>query len=266
MDSASQENMTADLLNASLIDRQDLNDELCIIRTRLDSGRVPSFEPGQFITIGLPNRSLDRPRWIRRAYSIASSANIRDYLELYVVLVQEGKLTPRIWDLHTGDRIWMDDKAKGHFTLRDIPPDKDLVMISTGTGIAPYMSMLRTYAGQSRWNRFVVIHGARLVVDLGYRHELERISHTDPTVYFIPTVTREPSKSTWQGLRGRVQAAIEKDHYEAAVGATLDPKNCHVFLCGNPDMIRGIQQTLESRGFVTDARRQKGNLHFERYW
>ena len=258
--------MVADLLNARVIDRQDVNDELCIFRVRPDKGQAPLFEPGQFITIGLPNRSSERPPLIRRAYSIASSAKIRDYLELYVVLVQEGKLTPRIWDLHPGDRLWMDDKAKGHFTLRNIPSDKDLVMISTGTGIAPYMSMVRTYADQSRWDRFIIIHGVRSTSDLGYRRELEQCSHADSAIYYIPTVTREPTNSSWQGLRGRVHVAIDANHYQAAVGAPLEPKHSHVFLCGNPDMIRSLQQILESRGFVTDGRHQKGNLHFERYW
>ena len=268
--------MTTNPFNTTLINRQDVTDDLCIIRLRSDSGQVPDYEPGQFITIGLPKPSASdspvgrsdpgRPRLIRRAYSIASSPMTRDYIELYVALVGDGKLTPRIWDLHPGDRLWMDDQTKGDFTLEGIPPDKDFVMIGTGTGLAPYMSMLRTYRGQSRWNRFVVIHGVRLAQDLGYRQELEQASAEDSTVFYIPTVTREPDSSPWQGLRGRVQVALEDKTYQQLVGAGLDTTTCHVFLCGNPDMITSVQVMLESRGFITKTRRQPGNIHFERYW
>jgi len=268
--------MAIDPFNTTLIHRQDVTDDLCIIRLRPDSGQVPDYEPGQSITIGLPRPpapdspvarpASGRPRLIRRAYSIASSPVTRDYIELYVALVGDGKLTPRLWDLHPGDRLWMDNQTKGEFTLSGISPDKDLVMVSTGTGLAPYMSMLRTYRGQSRWNRFVVIHGVRLAQDLGYRQELEQIIAEDPTVFYIPTVTREPDSSPWQGLRGRVQAALEATIYQRWVGAELDAATCHVFLCGNPDMISSVQATLESRGFVTQTRQQPGNIHFERYW
>lgn len=268
--------MTADPFNTTLIDRQDVTEDLCIIRLRPDSGQALDYEPGQFITIGLPRpptlnspaarMGSDRVRLIRRAYSIASSPLTRDHIELYVALVEQGKLTPRLWDLYPGDRIWMDDQTKGEFTLEGIGSDKDLVMVGTGTGLAPYMSMLRTYQGQSRWNRFVVIHGVRLVQDLGYRQELEQISTADPTVFYVPTVTREPDSSPWQGLRGRVQVVLEEETYQRLVGAKLDPARCHVFLCGNPDMISSVQAILESRGFVTQTRQQSGNIHFERYW
>lgn len=268
--------MTTNSLNATITDRQDVTDELCIIRLRPDDRPVPRFEPGQFITIGLPGPvgpakgKSAKPggplRSTRRAYSIASSASVSDHLELYVVLVQTGRLTPRLWDLHPGDRLWLADKAQGHFTLEGIPPHKDLVMVSTGTGIAPYMSMLRTYRGQGRWRRFVVIHGARYAQDLGYRQELEETATQDPTVVYIPTATREPQGSSWRGLRGRVQVALEAATYGRLVGAPLDPDGCHVFLCGNPDMIRGVQQLLEPLGFVTAGRHVAGNIHFERYW
>ena len=268
--------MTTDPFNTTLINRQDVTDDLCIIRLRPDSGQVPDFEPGQSISIGLPrpptaDRSAvrpasDRPRLIRRAYSIASSPVIRDYVELYVALVGDGKLTPRVWDLHPNDRLWMDHQIKGEFTLQGITPGKDLVMVGTGTGLAPYISMLRTYRGQSRWNRFVIIHGVRLAQDLGYRQELERISAEDPTVFYIPMVTREPESSPWQGMRGRVQVALEDGTYQRLMGGKLDSATCQVFLCGNPDMISCVQSMLELRGFVMQTRQQPGNIHFERYW
>lgn len=264
-------------LNATLIERDDLTDELAIIRVRPDTGGVPTFEPGQYITIGLPDDNLGpapaashrasaQQRLIRRAYSIASSSNQRDWLEFYVVLVRDGRLTPHLWEVPVGGRVWVDQKAKGRFTLQDIPTNKDLVMVCTGTGIAPYMSMLRTYRGQDRWRRFVVIHGVRLAQDLGYRQELEQAAAQDPAVIYIPTATREPEGSDWQGMRGRVQAVLEEQTYRRLTGDPFTPERCHVFLCGNPTMIVSVQPLLETKGFVTQTARTPGNLHFERYW
>ncbi len=270
---------SSDILNASLIYREDFNNELRVIRIRPDSGEVAPFKPGQFTTIGLPRDPSDEPpanapqgpgkprtRLLRRAFSIASSANERDHLELYVVLVDDGRFTPMLWDLNEGDKIWMDDKIKGGFTLDGVPPDKDLVLVATGTGLAPYLSMLRTHRGQDRWRRLVIIHGVRLADDLGYREELERASAEDETVVYLPTVTREPDDSDWQGLRGRVQAVLEPEAYEQAVGAKLDPQQCHVFLCGNPAMITSSEEMLKGHGFTLQTRDQPGNIHFERYW
>ena len=270
--------MESDLTNATLIRREDLTESLSIVRVRPDSGVVPRFTPGQFVRLGVPRgpapgqpaagsgRRAGRVRLTRRAYSIASAPTVPDWLEFFVVRVEEGRLTPRLWEIDPGGTLWMDDTAKGEFTLDVAPPDKDLVMVSTGTGVAPFVSMLRTYRGQGRWRRFVLVNGARRVADLGYRGELEAIASEDPTVTYIPLVTLEDEGSAWEGLRGRVQTALESGTYAELVGAPLTPACCHVFLCGNPAMITDVQRLLEARGFVTDSREQRGTIHFERYW
>ncbi|MCX5662088.1 MAG: ferredoxin--NADP reductase [Planctomycetota bacterium] len=272
--------MPDDVLNATIIYRRDLNPELAVVRIAPDAGQVPPFEPGQFCTIGLPRAdsppasvpvvegAKPRPRMVRRAYSIASSAKVRDYYELYLVLVPEGKLTPRLWDIKQGGRIWLEEKAGGHFTLKDAPPGKDLVMISTGTGLAPFISMLKTYRGDTprRWRRLVIVHGARVEPDLGYRDELEAIAKEDPTLVYMPLLTREPAGSPWKGLRGRVQTALEPHTYRDTVGAPLDPAQTEVYLCGNPDMIEDVRQRLEAQGFTTQMPDKPGTIHFERYW
>jgi ferredoxin--NADP+ reductase len=267
--------MEHDPTNASLIERVDLTDVLSVVKIRPDSGTIPPFVPGQFFRLGLPRvdemggvavRKSGRVRYTKRAYSIASSANITDHVEFFVVRVEEGALTPRLWDLDVGDRIWLDSAAKGEFTLDLAPAGKDLVMVSTGTGIAPFVSMLRTYRGQDRWRRFVLVNGSRFAADLAYRDEVHALVRTDPTVYYIPLVTREPAGGAWAGLRGRVQVALEPATYAKLVGAPLDPATCHVFLCGNPAMIDEVQAILEARGFQADTRDAPGNIHFERYW
>lgn len=264
-----------DPLNATLIRREDLTPEIAIFRLRYDDGDAPDFEPGQFTTIGFVADDQPEPRpgrrprikLIRRAYSIASSPRVRDHIELYVVVVNEGKLTPRLWDMKPGDRIFMDRRISGHFTLDGVPEGKDLVMISTGTGLAPYVSMLKTYRGTGRWRRFIIIHCTRLCQDLGYQAELEQIAREDPSVTYLPTCTREPVGSIWEGMRGRVHLALEPDFYHRLVGAPLTPEDCHVFLCGNPQMIDECEQQLQQRGFVVKSREHPdGNIHFERYW
>lgn len=252
------------VLNATLVSRMDFNEELAVFRIKPDGGPVAEFQPGQYTTIGLPDDEPDlkRPRLIRRAYSIASSPNDREAMEFYIVRVQDGALTPRLWELKEGDRLWLDNRAKGLFTLDATRPGKDLVMLSTGTGLAPYIAMLRTWRGQPRWRRFIIINGVRQARDLGYREELEAIHRAGDCVY-IPVVSREPD---FPGLRGRINVALEDAVYEAQTGGRLLPEECHVFLCGNPDMITGTQAWLESRGFTLHSKRSPGNIHLEKYW
>jgi ferredoxin/flavodoxin---NADP+ reductase len=208
----------------------------------------------------------DQPRQVRRAYSIASSPSTRDYVELLVVLVNTGRLTPRLWDVAEDGRLWMSEKIAGHFTLDGLPPDRDAVMVSTGTGIAPFVSMLRTYAGQKRWRRCALINGVRSEIDLAYRDEIMELCRRDPGITYIPTLTREPADSLWGGPRGRVQSLLEGPAFELLAGTPLDPARCHVYLCGNPAMITDVQHMLAARGFTLDGRDMPGNLHFERYW
>ncbi|MEX2215942.1 MAG: FAD-binding oxidoreductase [Phycisphaeraceae bacterium] len=136
--------MDASLANARLIARSDLNADLCIVRIAPDSGQVPAFEPGQFATLGLPESDEAPGRLVRRPYSIASSPDARDHIELLLARVKEGHFTSRFWPLRPGSPIWLDPHIHGRFTLAAVPPDADLVMVATGTGIAPFMSMLRT--------------------------------------------------------------------------------------------------------------------------
>src|SRR5215470_9347942 len=138
-------------LNAVITQREDWAPGLVVVRIAPVGWELPPFTPGQFATIGLPasaprlpgcdpeDPALDPGRFIRRAYSIASSSTQHEYLELYVALVTSGELTPRLLALGPGDRLWLGPKITGMFTLKEIPPDKDLVMVATGTGLAPYM-------------------------------------------------------------------------------------------------------------------------------
>lgn len=273
------------LLNATLIERHDLTDALSIVRIRPDGGELPPFEAGQYCTVGLPKDAQeqaayppnDSRRLVRRAYSIASPPHRREELELLVIRVDEGKLTSKLWELDPGARLFVDAKIRGEFTLRQVPAGKDLVMVATGTGLAPFMSILREHWHRPgwpletanefrRWRRLTIIHGVRMKPDLAYRAELEALAHDDPDFRYIPILSSDHGDDGWSGLRGRVQVALDPPTFRQLVGVELDPAASHVFLCGNPGMIVEVQKLLESRGFVTHSKRQPGNIHFERYW
>ncbi|MCB0344875.1 MAG: ferredoxin--NADP reductase [Bdellovibrionales bacterium] len=262
-------------MNAIVSQQQHVADGLWIVRVKPDSGEVPEFVAGQYAELGFPQDALDgsqcppdseKRKIVRRAYSIASAPSDRAGLEFFIVRVDEGQLTPKLYGLDVGDRVWLGPKIKGKFTLEEIPRDKNLIMVSTGTGLAPYVSMLREYGANPPWKRFVVIHGVRNSHDLGYREELEQAAKSDPRVIYIPSVTREPEGSNWSGLRGRVNTLLEPEAFERIAGFELSPEDCHVFLCGNPDMITSVQESLEARGFSKHSKRSPGNIHFERYW
>ena len=267
------------LLNASVVYREDLTPELAVIRVKPDKGDAPDFKPGQYATIGLPPAEGDEEQqakkglarfWLR-PYSIASSPLEKGYLEFYIALVEDGALTPKLWDLAEGDRLWMGPKCKGTFTMDPVPAGKTLVTISTGTGLAPFMSMYKTYRDTGRWEKFVIVHGTRFCGDLGYKAEIEALAEKDETLTYLPTCSREPEpaddSADWLGLRGRVNVAIEEGAFADLTGVPLDAENCHVFLCGNPQMIEEVEADLQARGFVTrDREHPEGNIHHEKYW
>lgn len=262
--------------NATIVRRRDLNARVAVLHVQPDAGSIHDFVPGQFLQLGLPvdadtvRASEDPPKrtkLVKRSYSIASSPHERDAYELCVALVEAGKLTPKLKPLPVGARIWHDTHPKGFFTMEKVPDVRDLVFVATGTGIAPFVSMLRCYRNvPNRFRRFVIVHGAREASDLAYHEELIAAAKSDDRVHYMPVLSREPEASGWSGMRGRVQAALEDAQFAAHTKVPLEADNAHVFLCGNPEMIQAVRDLLSARGFVADTVKVPGNLHFERYW
>ena len=250
--------------NATVCFREELHSELIILRVKPLDGVIPHFVPGQYAELGLVNEGTGKI--VRRAYSISSPATGVDYLEFFLVKVEDGALTPGLFELRNGDPVFLGTKVKGKFTLEQIPKDKTLVAISTGTGIAPYISMLREFKDSPSWRKFVIIHGVRHVEDLGFRHELESLARSHRHIVYIPVVSREKEGSSWTGLRGRVPVALSEENYLPLVGEKLSPEDSQIFLCGNPDMIVTVQKLLEDQGFKTHSKKHPGEIHLERYW
>jgi ferredoxin--NADP+ reductase len=248
-----------------------------ILRVRPDSADY-AFTPGQFAVLGLLAQAPrvpeadseevvpDPQKMIRRAYSISSASVERAYLEFYLALVTSGELTPRLFALPHGSRLFLGPKASGFFTLDRVAPGKAVILVATGTGLAPYVSMLRTLLISETTRRFVVLHGARCSWDLGYRAELESLARLRPNFTYIPTITRPEQDPHFRGQTGRIQKLIADGLVEELSRVRLDPAEADVFLCGNPDMIEQVKSLLLARGFTADHGKQIGTVHVEEYW
>jgi ferredoxin/flavodoxin---NADP+ reductase len=209
--------------------------------------------------------TADPDRMIRRAYSIASESRADEYLEFYLTVVMSGELTPRLFNLAIKDRLYVGPKAVGVFTL-DKAPGKHILMIGTGTGLAPYMSMLRSELVCNGSRKFVVVHGARFSWDLGYRTELTGLARHCRNFCYVPVITRPQEDVTWRGRSGYLQNLIASGAIEQETGLALTPENFDIFLCGNPGMIETVIAWAEARGFVRDRGHEIGTLHTEEYW
>ena len=209
--------------------------------------------------------AADPNRMIRRAYSIASESRADEYLEFYLTVVMSGELTPRLFNLKVKDRLYVGPKAVGVFTL-DKAPGKHILMIGTGTGLAPYMSMLRSELVCGGPRQFVIVHGARFSWDLGYRTELTGLARHCPNFHYIPVITRPQEDVTWKGKSGYLQNLVASGTIEEETGLALTPDNFDIFLCGNPGMIETVIGWADARGFIRDKGHDIGTLHTEEYW
>jgi ferredoxin--NADP+ reductase len=266
-------------MNAVVALRIEITPWLIILRVAPDGWPLPDFMPGQFAVLGLPgvaprhplSDSEDTPpdpaKMIRRAYSIASSSLQREYMDFYLALVGSGALTPRLFALNMGDRLWLGPKVSGMFTFDQVPEDKNVVMIATGTGLAPYMSMLTTHLMCNSARRIAILHGARNSWDLGYRAELLNLQHLCHNFTYIATISRPANESTpWTGRVGYVQELWTSGTVADAWGFQPTPENTHIFLCGSPGMIDQTSAMLCEEGYREHSRKQPGQIHVERYW
>jgi len=265
--------------NAVVLHREDLSPVLTILRIAPRGWELPDFLPGQYGTIGLPPTAPRTPgcdpdpeplpadKLIKRAYSVASSSVAREYLEFYVSLVTSGSLTPRLLTLQSGSPIWLSPRVIGTFTLREVPAGRNLVLIATGTGLAPYVSMLRTELDVRAGARFAVLHGARHSWDLGYRSELTTMQRLAKNLAYLPVISAPAAEPVpWSGHAGYVQHLWERGLVAEAWGAEPRPEDTHIFLCGNPRMIETMLPVLAAQGFREHSKKSPGEVHTEKYW
>jgi ferredoxin--NADP+ reductase len=240
--------------NARLVRREDLNESLAYFWVRFDGDPTP-FDTGQYMTIGV----MVDGKIVQRPYSVASAPAVAgtDGYEFYVRLVRGGTFTPLLWQLPVGHAMRMIG-PKGKFTLR---PDDDRthLFISSGTGNAPFVAMMRQLLIEGRPRRVVFLSGVSHADELGYRELLEgwETSGAYPVTY-LPTVSRptDPRNHGWSGRTGRVEAILDPVLDELGLSAA----NSIAYICGNPDMILSAEATLLERGYPEDQ------VHKELYW
>src|SRR5271167_3762580 len=206
------------------------------------------FENGHFIMLGL--RVDDKP--LMRAYSIAS-ANHEEFLEFLSIKVADGPLTSHLQHVQPGDEVLVSRKPTGTLVLRDLKPGKRLYLLSSGTGLAPFMSLIKDPEIYERFEHVILVHGVRYRSELAYRDYIEwELTHHEylgeqvrkKLVYF-PTVTRERFR-----YQGRITSLIESGKLFQDIGApALDPRDDRVMICGSPAMLTELSAMLDARGF-----------------
>lgn len=219
---------------------------------------VQEFKPGQFLHLAVE----DNDKIINRPYSVASPHG--ETLEFFIVLVDDGELTPRLWALEVGDPIKVSERAAGSFTLAKSPDADCLWLMATGTGLAPYIAMLRTDEPWERYRNIVVVHGVRYHADLGYTEELKALEQSHQGRFkMIQSLTREETEDT---MSGRIPALLLEGTLEKAAGCELRADNSTVLLCGNPAMLDDMEEKLGTRGLKKHRSKSPGQIVVERYW
>jgi ferredoxin--NADP+ reductase len=296
--------------DATVVRLVKVHSDLMLLRVRPDFP-LPVHKPGQYSTLGLgfwepripgcDEETLqpgEERKLARRAYSISCSVlddggalldlDRTDWLEFYIVLVrQSGKpqapaLTPRLFLLKEGDRLFLGEKITGHYNLDPVRPADTVVFLSTGTGEAPHNYMLWELLRRGHQARILSACCVRYRRDLAYLPIHETLMRRHPHYTYLSLTTRE---NLQEGRKVYIQDLITSGQLETALGTTLAPATTHVFLCGNPAMIGvpnkdpltgervyprplGVVEILEERGFRVDQHNAKikGNIHFEEYW
>jgi ferredoxin--NADP+ reductase len=232
------------------------------------------FDNGQFVMIGLEVPQEDGTiRPLMRAYSIAS-ANWEEQLEFFSIKVQNGPLTSRLQHIAPGDTLLIGRKPTGTLLISDVHPGRNLYLLSTGTGLAPWMAIVKDPATYERFERVIIVHGVRAEPDLAYRdyivNELPRNEFLGDEIrhklLYYPTVSREDFY--WHGRlqRGRITDLLESGRIAADLGlAPLDQKHDRAMICGSPQMLTDFRRILDSRGFIASPRiGTAGEYVFER--
>ncbi len=298
--------------NATVTLRRQIHDELLILRVRPDGG-VPTYEAGQYTTLGLgywEPRTTDcdvehlaetlMTRLAQRAYSISSPiidehdrpvrVNELGELEFYIVLIRHGQdhtpaLTPRLFALESGARLFVGPHPKGRYTLASVKPDDHVIFLATGTGEAPHNAMLGELLARGHRGRILNVVSVRNEQDAGYLPTHRRVESLWQNYRYLVLTTREPrnvdpAHPEFAG-KLRLQDLITSGRIAELLGRPFEPRACHVFLCGNPAMVgipkeeygqrvypqpTGMIELLERAGFQSDRPGQPGNIHFEKYW
>lgn len=247
----------------TLLDVRPLTSSLFTLRTTRDAGF--RFRAGQFARLGV-TKADGSTVW--RAYSMVSSP-FDEFLEFFSIVVPGGEFTCELSRLQVGDTLLVERQAFGYLTLDRFVDGRDLWLLSTGTGLAPFLSILQDFEVWEKFERIILVYSVRearelayqeLIAGLGQRDYLAEYAHK---LQFIPTVTREQHPGA---LNGRITQLIENGELERAAGLALTPEHSRVMLCGNPQMVDDTRQILKQRGMNLSLSRRPGQVAVETYW
>lgn len=294
--------------NAAVVGRVDIHEDLARFQVRPDQG-VPRFAPGQYVALGLgyweprlpgtqPESLPEKKYWrvVRRAYSISCpllddggdlvTCDDIDFLEFYVALIRTADeppaLTPRLFGLQPGDRLFVQPRVVGTYTLEGIGPHDNVLLLATGTGEAPHNAMAARLLKEGHQGRIAAVCCARRSADLAYSREHDVLMNRYANYRYLPYTTREPrnldpSCPDFVGNE-RLQTVYRSGRLETEAGFAIEPQRTHVFLCGNPLMIGlrratdpplaepGMLQLLISDGFREEGEPGPGLVRYEKYW
>lgn len=242
-------------LQGRIVERRQWTEGLYSLRFEAPLG---DFKAGQFVRIGL---DVDGER-IGRPYSLVNAPH-EPLLEIYFNVVTGGPLSPRLAQLGPGDTLWVSAPANGFLILDEIPQARHLWLLATGTGVGPFLSILKTADPWTRFERIVLGHSVQYAGELAYRELIERLrdEHGEQLQY-LPLITRERVDGA---LGQRIPATIASGELEARAGIPLAADSSHVMLCGNSAMITDVTEELARRAMQRHRRREPGHITTEKY-
>jgi ferredoxin--NADP+ reductase len=244
----------ADWLTGKIVEKKCWNDRLYTLRIECD---FDTFESGQFVRVAL---DIDGER-VARPYSLVNKPD-DDFLEIYFNIVDEGPLSPRLAELEVGDEIFVTDRANGFLTVSEVPQCRHLWMLATGTGVGPFLSILKNQDAWQRFEKIVLVYSVRDISELAYQQQVAEIQEQWPQKFsFVPLVTREKVEGM---LNQRITDSIEDDSLEQTTGVVID-EDSHVMMCGNSEMIADVTEVLAKRGLRKHRRREPGHITTEKY-
>lgn len=222
------------------------------------------FTPGHYARLGIANSDGHA---VFRPLSIAS-APADPWLEFFCTLIPGGEFSARLATLRAGRTVEVETASYGFLTVDSLAPGTDLWLLASGTGLAPFLSMLRDPGVWQAFDRLFVAHSVRRAAELAYAEELRRRAQEPPaaaraSLRYLPIVTREPGASA---LSERIPALLAGGRFEQAAGFSVDPAHSRVMVCGNPEMTYELRRLLGQRGFRPSRRGSPGQVAFEKYW
>ncbi|MFT5220908.1 MAG: ferredoxin--NADP+ reductase [Planctomycetota bacterium] len=245
----------ASWLKAKVIENRRWTDELTSL---IIDAPLGAFESGQFIRIGVE----DGDEVLARPYSLVNTAQEK-YLEVYFNIVDEGPLSPKLFALQAGDDVMVADNPNGFLTVSEVPECKHLWLMATGTGIGPFLSILKSDAVWKKFEKVILVFSVRTLAEMAYREEIDKIVAAHPEQFcFIPTITREDNPDA---LKARMPASMQNGDLEKRAGVELNAENSHVMMCGSSEMIKDVSEGLVARGMKKHRRRDPGHFTTEKY-